>query len=208
MLWAAPVLALLALPAAAVLGIDPNSHPQELAYLYGAALLGTWTTLVPNKVLETRRLVGNGRRVVGLVLGLLTGIAAIGLAPLVRLDGFEAHHLVVEKTALGRLESGTNAALFPLYFGLLYGISAGWSSLTARDRKKRFRIMPIVWTGLLATALTPLFWPYDRPYGIAIAAMIATGVQLVSPWNKAASLYARYVRTSEKQKRMGKVVSC
>ena len=50
MLWAAPLLALLTIPAAALLGIDPSSNPQQLAYLYGMALLGTWTALVPNKV--------------------------------------------------------------------------------------------------------------------------------------------------------------
>ena len=32
------------------------SDPQQLAYLYGMALLGTWTALIPNKVVETRRL--------------------------------------------------------------------------------------------------------------------------------------------------------
>ena len=34
MLWAAPLLALLALPAAAALEIDPAQHPQQVAYLY------------------------------------------------------------------------------------------------------------------------------------------------------------------------------
>jgi hypothetical protein len=202
MLWAAPLLALLTVPAAGALGIDPSRHPEQLAYLYGLALLGTWGTLIPNKVLETRRIVGNARRVVGLGVGLLTGVAAVSLAHLVRLDGLDAHHLVVQKASLGRFESGTDAAFLPVYFALLFGIMAGWSSLTVRDRKARFRIMPILGTGLLATALFPLFWPYDRPDGIAIAAMIATGVQLVSPWNKAAALYARYVRASEKQKRV------
>ena len=77
---------------------------------------------------------------------------------------------------------------------------AGWSSLTARDRPSRFRIRPVLWTGLLSAALIPL-WPYERQDGIAIAAMIATAVQIVSPWNEAASLYARYVKATKKQKR-------
>jgi hypothetical protein len=61
--------------------------------------------------------------------------------------------------------------------------------------------MPILWTGALATALVGL-WPFDRPDGIAIAAMTAAAVQVVSPWNQAASLYARYVKASGKQKRL------
>jgi hypothetical protein len=188
MLWAAPLLAMLTVPAAAILGIDPSRHPQDLAYLYGMALLGTWTTLIPNKALETRRLDRTGRRLVSLAVGLLVGGAGLVLARSVRLDVNVQH------------EFFDNARDFaPVYFGLLYAIAAGWSSLAARDRKARFRILPILWTGLLSAALLP-FWPYDRPDGIAIAALIATGVQLVSPWNRTASQYARYVRASEKQK--------
>ena len=55
---------------------------------------------------------------------------------------------------------------------------------------------------MLSGVLVP-FWPYTRPDGIAVAVLIAMGVQLVSPWNEAASLYARYVRASAKPK--GKV---
>jgi hypothetical protein len=58
---------------------------------------------------------------------------------------------------------------------------------------------------LLSAALLP-FWPYERPDGIAIATLVAATIQVVSPWNRAASLYARYVRASDKQKRTGKVV--
>jgi hypothetical protein len=193
MLWSAPVLALLAIPVAAVLDIDPGRHPQQLAYLYGVALLGTWTTLIPNKILEARRLDRISRRLVALAAGLLVGGAG----------------LVLERSL--RLDSGVQRAFFdnpqsltPVYFGLLYGISNGWASLTARDRKSRLRLWPIVWTGLVSAALLP-FWPYTRPDGIVIAALIAVAAQLVSPWNKAAALYARYVRASGKQKRPGNV---
>ncbi len=45
------------------------------------------------------------------------------------------------------------------------------------------------WNGTAGGALMP-FWPYTRPDGIAVAVLIAMAVQLVSPWNEAASLYA------------------
>ncbi|HZW32937.1 MAG TPA: protein kinase, partial [Isosphaeraceae bacterium] len=195
MLWAAPLLALLMIPAAAVLGIDPSRHPQELAYLYGMALLGTWTTLIPNKALETRRLDQTSRRLLALAAGALLGGAGLVLARSLRLD-----------LNLQREFFENPGGLVPVYFGLLYGIHGGWASLTARDRKGRFRILPIVWTGLVSAALLP-FWPYERPDGLVIATMIATGAQLVSPWNKAASLYARYVRASGKQQRAGHAVT-
>jgi eukaryotic-like serine/threonine-protein kinase len=194
MLWAAPLLALLCLPAAALLGIDASSNPQQLAYLYGMALLGTWTTLIPAKALETRKLDGATRRLVSLVTGLLLGGAGILLAQNLRLG------------------LGPQQEFFPrprnlelAYFGLLYAITGGWSFLAVRDRKARFRVIPILLSGLLATILVP-FWPYTRPDGIAIAVLIATGVQLVSPWSEAASLYARYVRANAKRKPKGRFV--
>ena len=58
MLWAAPLLALLTIPAAAILSIDVTNDPQQLAFLYGVALLGTWATLVPNKLIEFRSSTG------------------------------------------------------------------------------------------------------------------------------------------------------
>lgn len=91
------------------------------------------------------------------------------------------------------------------YFGGLYAITTGWWSLSRRDRDSRLRFWPILTTVLLLTLLMPV-WPYDRPDGIAIAALIATTVQLVSPWSETASAYARYVRASDKQKRRANLV--
>jgi hypothetical protein len=89
--------------------------------------------------------------------------------------------------------------LGPVYFGALYAIMGGWSSLMARARVARFRIIPILMTGLTSALLIPI-WPYERQDGIAVAILIATTAQLISPWNEAAALYARYVRASQKRK--------
>ncbi|MFI5460101.1 MAG: serine/threonine-protein kinase [Isosphaerales bacterium] len=195
MLWAAPLVAILTIPAAAILNIDPSGQPQQLAYLFGMALLGTWTALIPSKVVETRRLDGTSRRLISLVGGLLVGLVGTSLAQNTRLG------LNVQYAFFSQPQN-----LEPVYFGALYTIMVGWLSLATRDRKSRFRISPIIWTGFLSTVLLP-FWPYDRQDGIAIAVLIATAVQLVSPWNEAAALYARYVRATEKQTRKGKALS-
>ena len=189
-------VALLTIPAAALLSIDPSGQPQQFAYLYGMTLLGTWIALVPGKVVETRRLDGTNRRLISLAAGLLLGIIGTVLAHNTRLG------LNVQNAFFSEPQN-----LEPVYFGALYTITAGWLSLAARDRRSRFRVRPILWTGLLSTILLP-FWPYDRQDGIAIAILIATAVQLVSPWNEAAALYARFVRASEKQRRYGKVFGC
>ena len=52
MLWAAPIVALLVLPAAAALGINIESNPQQVAYLYGMGLLGNLGRPDPEQALR------------------------------------------------------------------------------------------------------------------------------------------------------------
>jgi hypothetical protein len=194
MLWAAPLVALLSAPAAAMLGIDVPTNPQQWAYLFGMSLVGTWITLIPSKVFETRKVDSTTRRLFYLAAGLGVGAIGIALAQGLQLGFGESH-------ALFKHPKNLEFA----YFGGLYTLAGGWGSLTRRDRDSRFRFWPILATALCSAALIPV-WPYDRPeYGIAIATLIATAVQLVSPWNEAASAYARYVRASDKRKRKANI---
>jgi hypothetical protein len=78
------------------------------------------------------------------------------------------------------------------YFGGLFLIN-GWGKLAVRDRKARFRVWPVAVAGLCAALLWPVL-PTTEPYGIAVAVVIATVTQLVSPWNEAAAAYNRSVR--------------
>jgi FtsH-binding integral membrane protein len=189
MLWAAPLVALLALPAAAALGVDIERDPQQLAFLYGLGLLGTWAALIPNKLFETRALDMSSRRLIALAGGLAVGGAGIVLGQVLQ-PGLTPQHEFF----------GNPKNLEPLYFGAMYAASAGWFGLAARDRRKRFRLVPIAWTALLAAVLMPL-WPYERPDGIALAALIATAVQVVSPWSEPRARYADYVRSVAKRDR-------
>jgi len=129
------------------------------------------------------------RRLTALVAGLVVGAVAVALGWAVQLDVPLEHQYVSNPQKLE-----------PFYFGALYAVSAGWSGLAARDRRRRFRLMPLAWTALLATMLVPL-WPYKRLDGIAVALLIATTTQIVSPWSEQASRYARYVQSTLKQNR-------
>ncbi len=191
MLWTAPLAGVLSIPATAVLGIDPGVRPQQLAFLFGMALVGIWSALVPAKLLENRKIDSTGRRLVYLASGVFVGIVGTLLANVLQLK------LPLQDEFFSGPQN-----LQVVYFGSLYAIMTGWSGSTARDRRARFRIRPILWTVALSSLLLP-FWPYDRQDGIVIATLIATGVQLVSPWNEAASLYTRYVQASAR--RAGKV---
>ena len=189
MLWAAPMVALLVLPAAAALGVDIERDPQQLAFLYGLGLIGTWAALIPNKLFETRSLDMSSRRLIALVGGLVVGGVGIVLAQVLQ-PGLTPQHEFF----------GNPQDLEPLYFGAMYAASAGWYGLAARDRRKRFRLVPIAWTALLAGLLMPL-WPYERPDGVALAALIAAAVQMVSPWSEPRARYADYVRSVAKRDR-------
>jgi eukaryotic-like serine/threonine-protein kinase len=189
MVWAAPLVALLALPAAAALGLNMDSNPQQVAYLFGMGLIGTWAALIPNKLFEGRVLDMSSRRLIALVAGLVVGAVGIMLGRALQLG-----------LPLERYYFANSQDLDPLYFGALYAISAGWYGLASRDRTKRFRLVPIGLTALLAGLLTPL-WPYVRHDGVALAAVIACTVQIVSPWSENGSRYAQYVRYVQKQKR-------
>jgi hypothetical protein len=192
MLWSAPMAALLVLPAATILGVNLETNPQQVAYLFGLSLLGTWATLISSKIFESRTLDMSTRRLIALVAGLVVGGIAITLGRALQPGVPLQHHYF-----------GNPQDLEPLYFAAMYGGTAGWYGLTARDRKKRFRLIPIALTAVLGAVLTPL-WPFERPDGLVIATLIAVTTQIVSPWSEAAARYADYVRVAKKQNRQVK----
>jgi hypothetical protein len=202
MLWTAPLVALLAVPAAAVLGIDVTAQPQQLAYLAGMALLGVWGILVPAKAMEGRKIDTTTKRLVFLVVGLglgasglvLTEWVRVGLTPGNALRDLHSPEWALESVT-GWLERGNLPLRYLSYFGLLYAAN-GWWKLTARDRKARFRLWPTALATAIGAFLLP-FWPYQQPDGVAVAALVAVVTQLVSPWSESAATYARW---SQKQK--------
>src|SRR5262249_11258953 len=122
MLWAAPLVALLAVPATAILDIDLHANPQHVAYLYAMSLLGTWLALILSKVLETRKLDMTLRRVIALAGGVGLGAIGIALAQSLQLGFTESHQFFKHPKNLE-----------VAYFGGLYTLSAGWWSLVRRD---------------------------------------------------------------------------
>jgi len=199
MLWAAPMIVLLSLPAAGMLSIVPAAEPQQLAYLILMALLGTWSLLVSSKLFEGRPLDPTTRRMIGLGIGLLVGVASLLFDEAFRLGPpSDTPQRILVGTGLNPwpdMRSGTLpwAVTESLaYFGGLF-LLGNWWKLAGRDRKARFRIWPILVAGLIGALLLP-FSPTAQPYGVAVAALIATVTQLVSPWNESAAAFARATR--------------
>ncbi|MDR3632601.1 MAG: serine/threonine-protein kinase [Isosphaeraceae bacterium] len=197
MLWAAPFVALLAVPVGALLGIDLTAQPQQLAYLAGMALLGVWGVLIPAKAMEGRKIDSTTRRLVFLGVGVALGAIGLGLTEWVRVGltpGSALRDLHLDSRAVDQIADWFERGNLPLrhlsYFGILYAVN-GWWKLAARDRKARFRVWPtLVATGIGAILLP--FWPYAQPEGVAVTALIAVVTQLVSPWSENAAAYARW----------------
>ena len=200
MLWAAPLTALLALPAASVLGILPAEEPERLAYLIVMALLGTWSLLATGKAVEGRSFDATTRRMLYVGIGLVLGTVAFLYGQAFRFQPLPAGPRGVPVATgvvpwlVGAVRPNELLALESLiYFGGLFLIN-GWAKLAARDRKARFRVWPVLVASFCAALLWPIL-PTADPYGVAVAVLIATVTQLVSPWNEAAAAYARANRT-------------
>ena len=197
MLWAAPLAALLAFPAGALLGVDAPHDPQQLAFLFGMTLLGTWGALVPDKLWEGREVDGMVRRGAAMGIGLVVGLIGFLLADWTQLL-LDPSTVVVNRPSIPGpsrlLESGGRPNLlgFATFFGLLYGL-VDWRKLTARDRRAWFRIGAAVWPALIGL-LVGMLWPIPRPWGAAIAALVAITTQVASPWSQAAADHARAIR--------------
>jgi eukaryotic-like serine/threonine-protein kinase len=197
MLWAGPLAALLSFPAASLLGILPAEEPQQLAYLIVMTLLGTWSVLATDKVFEGRSLDPTTRRMLSLGIGLLLGAASLLFDQVFRHGPpSDAPQRILVGTGLAPwLDSRTLPGVTTeslVYFGGLF-LVGGWWKLAGRDRKARFRVWPILVTTLIGALLMPVS-PTAQPYGVAVAALVATTTQLVSPWNEAAAAHARAIR--------------
>jgi hypothetical protein len=190
---------MLALPAAAVLGIAPAVEPERLAYLIVMALLGTWSLLAAGKAAEGRSFDAATRRMLYLGIGLLVGISALVFGQAFRFQPLPTGPRGIPIATgvipwlVGTMRPAELLALESLgYYGGLFLIN-GWAQLAVRERKARFRIWPVLVAALVATLLWPIL-PTPEPFGVAVAVLMATVTQLVSPWNEAAAAYARAAR--------------
>jgi hypothetical protein len=197
MLWSAVLTALLTLGTGAVYGIDATRSPERLTDLFLVALAGSWVVLGENKALEGRKLEPKKRRFLNLVLGMVIGAAAFLLNEWLRIGPQHQGMFTQTMREFGvssggaslDTDFGQSLAYFST-FGLMFLATNGWKSLAARDRKARFRVLPVLGSALIAALLIPLS-PHVEPFGIATAVTIAIVTQLVSPWNAAAAAYAR-----------------
>ena len=90
------------------------------------------------------------------------------------------------------------------YFGTLYTVMGGWAVFDLPRTNVAVSTHADGWNGRSSAHASFRCGPTFVKMASPLPSLIATAVQLVSPWDEAASLYTRYVRASDKQKRKGK----
>jgi len=197
MLWATILTLVFTFAALFAFGVDltrSSAPPMQGLMLFALSLVGSWIVLIQDKALEGRGFERTTRRLTNLGLGTVLGAVGISLDEWLRLGpapwGMFPQPSIRLVNWFHPVSMQTGSLYYLAYFALLFLLCGGWAKLAARDRKKRFRIFPVIASALFAGLLLPI-WPYAEPYGIAVAATIAIVTQLVSPWSEAAAAYAQ-----------------
>ena len=202
MLWAAPCAALASLITGALMQVDLTRRPQDLGFLFAMTLVGSWTILMANKVAEGKDTDLTIRRLIQFAVGVFVGLFSQILGGWLLVQPPGTGGVLVDLPSLfGGTRPGFEPILpmlgYGIYFGLV-GLAVDWWTMTDRDRKARFRVVPVAKVGLLALIPAVLFFP-PNVYPFAIPAVLLTSVvvQLASPWSEPAARYAAYARANK-----------
>jgi hypothetical protein len=204
MLWATPWAALSSLLVGGTLmQVDLTRRPQDLGYLFAMTMAASWTVLIANKFAEDKEDNLTARRLIQLVVGVIVGLVAAFLSNWMMVDpttpvGSSSRFVLFDHGYTPQALPGVLG--YAAYFGLM-GLAVDWWTMTNRDRKSRFRVVPVVKAGLLALIPSLLFFqPDTHPFAIPAVVLTSVVVQLASPWNEAAARYAAYARSNKKNK--------
>ena len=187
-LWSALATAI----GGAALQVDLARRPQDVGFLYAMITLASWAALVGGKLTEGRNLSTKARRGGQLALGALVGVLAQVMVVWFLVEPPPANHSVVRFLGfeVDYLPALTPSVLgYATYFALV-GFGVDWWLLTDRDRRRRFRILPVLKSGLIALIPALIFFSVDRhPLVIPTVLLTSVVVQLSAPWNEAAARY-------------------
>jgi serine/threonine protein kinase len=202
MFLAAPLGMAAALPTAAAAGLHVPDDWGGIALLVGLILLGAWAVLVPAKLWEGRQVDGVSRRLT------LAG-AGIGLGGLLLVGSQWAHIRMGAglgnspgmfgelATEMGLDHEVVEALGFLGALGLCFALG-GWESMAARDRKARFRLVPLVKVAVVG-GLVALVLPAPVPMLPVYLVGLSAVVQLASPWCRESARYAEAARRARRK---------
>jgi hypothetical protein len=161
-------------------------EPDQFAWLATTSVLGSWAVMIPGKIWEGREGEAILRRVVLLIVGLVVGGAAYLAADvlMVKFPDSPMPHIVDVRKIGARFYDVKDASpllyAYLAYFGSLF-FFIGWWKQTDPLRRTRLSIWSTIVAVFVAWAITCV-WPFPQPWGLMVAAIMSTSVQLVSPF--------------------------
>ncbi len=163
-----------------------EAQMDQFAWLAATSVLGAWAVLIPSKVWEGHKGEAILRRVALLMIGLAVGGAAYLAADnlLVKFDHSPALNFVKPRNIGPQFfdvkDGSPQLYAYLAYFGSLF-FAVGWWKQTDPLRRTRLSIWSTVGSVFVAWAITCV-WPFPQPWGLMVAAVMSTSVQLVSPF--------------------------
>ncbi len=161
--------------------------PGEVALFGGVTLLASWGVMLISKLTEGSTLDNLPRRFVQMLMGAAIGIGAFYLSDLFYVSLSDVQNPAMF-SSIGRLDlveslvspRQPTIAGFVIFFAVLFGIRRWWVQADS-FRKKRFRVMSVAFTALLAWGIS-LIWYFPAHWAITWAATICSVVHLSSIW--------------------------
>jgi hypothetical protein len=159
---------------------------DQFTWLAGTSVLGAWAVLVPSKIWEGHKGEAILRRVTLLMIGLAVGgVAYLGAdSLLVKFDLSPTLNFVKPRNIGSQFfdvkDGSPQLYAYLAYFGSLF-FAVGWWKQTDPLRRTRLSIWSTVVSVFVALAITAV-WPFPQPWGLMVAAVMSTSVQLVSPF--------------------------
>jgi hypothetical protein len=187
MIIAAIVASVAACAAPLMIGSSGSAESLPL-YMWLAVVgaLGSWAVLVPAKFAEGKLEDQVPMRVTLLALGALLGLAAWQLSNVLLVhipsagEPIDVGSGFISEEMLGWNRGNFGLAGFMTYFGLLLSVPRWWRQGEA-TRTSRLSVWTVIVCMFWAWLLHFMLW-FPQPAGILVAGVIATSIQLASPW--------------------------
>ncbi len=183
MLVAAIVAAVMSVVAVILRG-QTSVEQNQFAWLTLTSVLGSWAVLIPSAFWAGTDGDQSLRRVTMLVAGLLVGAAAYlaSTTLLVQFDDATAVHNFIQLDFSKNFYDAKGSPQLPAYLAYFAAMLASIRWWRQADPLRRTRLS--VWNvgaAVMGAWVVDWFWRFPQPWGLMVAAIISTAVQLAAP---------------------------
>ncbi len=163
---------------------ETSVEQNQFAWLTLTSVFGAWGVLIPSSLWAGTKGDQTLRRVTMLVIGLIVGSAAYlgSTVLLVQFDDSAQVHNFVQLEFSKNFYDAKGAPMLGAYLAYFGALFAGIRWWRQTDPLRRTRLS--VWNvgaAVLIAWVVDWFWQFPQPWGLMVAAIISTSVQLAAP---------------------------